>query len=399
MIKNSTRHEKYRFPWQSHNQFQLLIDGPEFFSAMIDDINRAQNYILLEMYLVIPGKVCQRFINALIGAASRHVKVYLLFDAFGSRFLNTYNRTKLLHQNIHLVFYNPLEFRKHKLLLFRDHRKLLVVDGHTAYVGGAGIMDEFDSGKTPEHNWRENMVRIRGENVLQWQNLFADNWQRWSEIPVNLAQPACTGTCTQKGRVSITSGPDLLEIKRSFINQVSSAKNRVWMSTAYFAPSRKLRRALTRAAERGTDVRLLIPGHITDIPMSRYVAQRQYSHMLKAGVRIFEYQPRFMHAKLVLCDNWSSMGSCNIDRWNLRWNLDANQEIEDSDFTQTVITMFENDFSQSKEITLQYWKQRSLFNKIKIAFWAYAIRIADILLLRMKIIKYWKYLRNNNKRP
>jgi cardiolipin synthase len=396
MREKSTQKEKYRFPWRTGNQFELLIDGPSFFSAMLNEIHQAQHYILFEMYLVIPGKVCECFINALIEAANRRVKVYLLFDAFGSRFLNDYNKTKLAHQNIHLVFYNPFQPQKHKLHLFRDHRKLLVVDGLTAYVGGAGLMDQFDSDTTPEHNWRENMVRIEGENVLQWQALFAENWQRWSNLEIALLQPAHVAY-TQKGRVSMTSGPRLLEIKRSFINQVNKAKERVWMSTAYFAPSRKLRRTLRRAALRGIDVRLLIPGPITDQPMTRYVAQHYYTRMLTDGIRIFEYQPRFMHAKLVLCDNWTTIGSCNIDRWNLRWNLDANQEIEDADFTRSVITMFENDFSQSTEVTLGDWNKRSLINKIKIAIWAYAIRFADTLLSRLKIIKHWKHFRNHKK--
>ncbi|MDH5483955.1 MAG: phospholipase D-like domain-containing protein [Gammaproteobacteria bacterium] len=364
---------------------------------MLNDIQQARHYILLEMYLVSPGEVCQRFFNALLDAANRDIKVYVLLDAFGSRSLDQESKNKLSHENIHLVFYNPFQPYKHKLRLFRDHRKLLVIDGNSAYVGGAGFIDQFDSRHEPRLNWRENMVKIKGENVLQWQALFKDNWQRWSDIPVTLIETECD-LYSQKGRVSMTSGPDFLEIKRSFINHVNNAQHRLWMSTAYFAPSRKLRRALRRAALRGIDVRLLIPGPITDHPMARYIAQHYYSRMLLDGIRIFEYQPRFMHAKLVLCDNWTSIGSCNIDRWNLRWNLDANQEIDDTAFTDSVIAMFENDFGQSTEITLEKWRRRSLLNKIKIIFWAYMIRFADTLLTRFKIIRHWKDIRKQDKR-
>ncbi|MCW9013549.1 MAG: phospholipase D-like domain-containing protein [Gammaproteobacteria bacterium] len=386
-------HNKYRFPWQTDNHFELLIDGPVFFPTMLDAISQAEHYILLEMYLVSPGTVSQRFITALCEAANRGVSVYILLDAYGSRSLNTFILNKITNCGINLCFYNPLQLNNHQLMLFRDHRKLLVIDGQTAFVGGAGLIDEFDSAKSPQLNWRENMVKIQGSNVLQWQLLFTDNWGHWSTESISLKQTAPDSTdYDQYGRVTMTSGPRLLEIKRSFINHVRNAKQHVWMSTAYFTPSGKLRRSLCRSARNGIDVRLLIPGPITDHPMARYLAQSHYSRLLRHGVRIFEYQPRFMHAKLVLCDNWVSLGSCNIDRWNLRWNLDANQEINDATFTASVIQMFENDFSQSIEIILDDWKKRSWKNKIRIFFWAKILRLTDIILTRLKIIRQWEKL-------
>lgn len=383
------RPNKYRFPWQNGNRFQLLIDGPAFFSEMLKDIKAAQHYVLLEMYLVNSCHLSQRFFQALADASQRGVGVYVLLDDFGARGLNTKDRKFLRQQNIHLSFYNPLHLQEHKLRLFRDHRKLLVVDGYTAYVGGAGFIDEFDSISFPQQNWRENMVKIQGTNVLQWQSLFVDNWARWSHIDVPLRTPTFSDM-HQRGRVTMTQGPRLMEIKRSFINHVRNAQERVWMSTAYFAPSRKLRRTLRRTALRGIDVRLMIPGPITDQPLTRFVAQRYYSHLLRDGVRIFEYQPRFMHAKLVMCDNWVSLGSCNIDRWNMLWNLDANQEINDSDFTATVVEMFQADFISSKEIFLHDWKKRSFLTRIQIRFWAFTVRLADTLLSRLRILRHWK---------
>ncbi len=383
------RHNKYRFPWQNDNSFRLLIDGPAFFSEMLKDIKAAQHYILLEMYLVNSCHLSQRFFQAMADASHRGVSVYLLLDDFGARGLNSRDRKYLRQHNIQLSFYNPLHLQEHKLRLFRDHRKLLVVDGYTAYVGGAGLIDEFDSLLFPQQNWRENMVRIQGPNVLQWQDLFVDNWARWSTIDIPLRTPTFRDM-HQTGRVTITQGPRLMEIKRSFINHVRNAQRRVWMSTAYFAPSRKLRRTLRRTALRGIDVRLLIPGTITDQPLTRFVAQRYYSHLLRDGVRIFEYQPRFMHAKLVMCDNWVSLGSCNIDRWNMLWNLDANQEIKDSQFSSAVIDMFQADFANSKEILLEDWKKRSILTRIQIWFWAFTVRLVDTLLSRLRILRHWK---------
>ena len=392
MPQSLSPEKKYRFPWQHGNRFQLLVDGPTFFSAMLADIQAAQHYILLEMYLVNPGSVSQRFFQAFCQAAERGVQVYLLLDDYGARGITSYTRQQLINCGVHLCFYNPVQLNRHGLLVFRDHRKLMVVDGKTAYVGGTGLVDEFDSLNYPEKNWRENMVKIEGCNVIQWQSLFLDNWSKWSEVSIDLITPEL-GDFQQQGRVTITQGPRFLEIKRSFINHVRHAKHKVWLCTAYFVPSRKLRSALRRAALRGIDVRILIPGDITDHPMARYIAQKYYARLLRDGVKIFEYQPRFMHAKIVLCDNWVSTGSCNIDSWNLRWNLDANQEIVDQEFAAEVIGMFEDDFTNSHEVTLDEWKKRPLYRRIAIWFWSSYARFGMLLLTRLRILRNWKQLR------
>jgi phosphatidylserine/phosphatidylglycerophosphate/cardiolipin synthase-like enzyme len=319
-----------------------------------------------------------------------------LLDAFGAASVSQQQRRHLTDRGIQLALYNPIEFSKHSLALFRDHRKLMLVDGHTAYVGGAGLLDEFDSIREPQTNWRENMVRIRGSNVLQWQELFADNWQRWSDTELQLRRPQISD-CHDEGRVTMTRGPQFLEIKRSFLNHVRNARERVWLCTAYFVPSRKLRRALRRAARRGVDVRILLPGPITDLPWVHYLGQRYYSKLLADGVRIFEYQHRFMHAKLVLCDNWVSIGSCNIDRWNLHWNLDANQEVRCSAFSLDTINMFDNDFANSREITREQWKKRSTLHRLIISFSALFVYTLEKFLFRLRILRHWKQLRNINR--
>ncbi|MCW8956428.1 MAG: phospholipase D-like domain-containing protein [Gammaproteobacteria bacterium] len=359
---------------------------------MLQSIQQAQHYILIEMYLVNSGQVSQRFFQAMAEARARGVQVYFLMDAFGSRKLEARDIRFLNQHKIHISFYNPIELQKHQLALFRDHRKLLVVDGHMAYVGGAGFIDEFDPSSHTSKTWRENMVKIEGPNVVQWQALFADNWRIWSDTPLPVLNEK-PDQFDQLGRVTMTQGPRFLEIKRSFIKHVRHARTRIWMSTAYFAPSRKLRRELRRAALSGVDVRILIPGPITDLPMARYLAQRYYHRLLRDGVRIFEYQPRFMHAKLVLCDDWVSLGSCNIDRWNLLWNLDANQEIQDTSFASSVVEMFNQDFQQCHEVSGEQWQRRSWLVRIRIWFWSSYIQLGAHLLNRLRILRHWKIIR------
>ena len=150
---------------------------------------------------------------------------------------------------------------------------------------------------------------------------------------------------------------------------ITHARHRVWFATAYFVPRWRIRRALKRAAKSGIDVRLLLPGPITDHPAVRYISHRLYGRLMKNGVRIFEYQPRFFHAKSVLCDDWVAIGSSNFDRWNLRWNLEANQEIIDEVVARQAKEMFEQDFSNSVEYSYEQWYRRSWFKRLLQWFW------------------------------
>jgi cardiolipin synthase len=150
--------------------------------------------------------------------------------------------------------------------------------------------------------------------------------------------------------------------------RVRNAEQRVWLATAYFVPSRKLLRALRRAVRQGADVRLLLPGPHTDHPAIRHAGRRFYTRLLRHGVRIFEYQPRFLHTKTLLCDRWVSLGSSNFDRWNLRWNLEANQEVDDQRFADAVAVMFETDFSECIEIDLRRWRRR-WFGRLREQLW------------------------------
>ncbi len=350
---------KYLFPWRPGNRFELLVDGRRFFPRMLEAIEWARHHVLLEIYLFESGTVATRFIDAFVRAAGRGVTVKLLLDDFGALGLSRQDRERLTQGGVALVFYNPLHFRKWLRNMFRDHRKLMVVDGELAFVGGAGLTDEFDSPAHPELSWRETAVRAHGPVAADWQALFLRVWNRHAPGPLDLPEPAPPAAADgAPGRVAITSALAIQEIKRSLYNRARHAEKRLWIATAYFVPSRKLRRVLDHAVRRGVDVRLLLPGAYTDHPAIRHAGRRFYSDLLRAGVRIFEYQPRFLHAKTVLCDDWSSIGSSNLDRWNLRWNLEANQEVDDAVFAEAARSMFEEDFRNSVECRYEDWRRR-----------------------------------------
>ncbi len=350
---------KYRFPWRADNSFDLLVDGAAFFPRMLSAIGAARQYILLEMYLFESGRVAERFITALERAARRGVRILILLDDFGARRLSRSDRRRLTGENIALAFYNPLRYGKLRRNLFRDHRKLLIVDGAVGFAGGAGITDAFGQDGPLPAPWRETMVEIRGPVIADWQTLFTEVWNRHHPQPLELAMntpaPIPEG---QLGRVSHSGRIKVQEVKRAAVKWIRSAEHRVWVATAYFIPSWKIRRALRRAVRQGADVRLLLPGPHTDHPGVRHAGRRFYSRLLRNGVRIFEYQPRFLHQKVLLCDQHVSIGSSNLDRWNLRWNLEANQDIDDQPFAERVAAMLERDFQDSHEIIYNEWRYR-----------------------------------------
>jgi phosphatidylserine/phosphatidylglycerophosphate/cardiolipin synthase-like enzyme len=313
--------------------------------------------------------VADRFIAAFLAAAGRGVAVKLLLDDFGAYRLNAADRARLVAGGVEVLFYNRLRYGKFLHNMFRDHRKLLIVDGVVGFVGGAGIADAFDPPAQPAHGWRETMVRIEGPVLVDWQALFADVWNhyaatRLAPLTVPAALPA-----GQAGRVTATSGLPVQEIKRSLIRRIRGARKRVWISTAYFIPARKLVRALRFAAHRGIDVRLLVPGPHTDHPAVRHAGRRFFAPLLRSGVRIFEYQPRFLHSKVMLADHWVSIGSSNLDRWNLYWNLEANQEIQDAALAARAEAMLRRDFAHSTECGLEALRQRSWHVRVREWLW------------------------------
>ena len=135
--------------------------------------------------------------------------------------------------------------------------------------------------------------------------------------------------------------------------------------SAYFVPSRRFRKALRRAARRGVDVRLLVPGPLTDHPWVRQAARRYYGKMLRNGVKIFEYQPRMLHAKMTICDDWVSIGSSNLDRWSFKWNLEANQEVQNAPFAAVAATVFEGDCVQSEQLSRRNWPNRAWIDRLQ----------------------------------
>lgn len=355
----------YLFPWRAKNRFSLLVDAQQFIPAMLAAIDDARHCILFEQYLVKSGQVLDQFIERLLAARQRDVQVFVLLDDYGCREMHRTDSQRLLDAGIQLVFYNPVSWRSLYRSLRRDHRKLLVADNRIAFVGGAGISDTYRQNETPHMNWHDVMLQIEGENVEDWIQSFMHIWQQSTQTLPAVADYARVSVGTQTGRVHVSRGLLRNDIVRSVISHIRKSSHRIWLTTPYFVTNRKLRRNLRRAARNQIDVRLLLPGPISDHPWISHAGRRYYYKLLKSGVKIYEYQPRFVHAKVILCDDWVSIGSSNLDRWNQRWNLDANQAVLDSEFSSQVAAMFEQDFSQSRLLTHEDWERRPWWQRLK----------------------------------
>lgn len=371
------------FPWRKDNQFKLLIDGPAFFPRMIAAIDGAQQQVELELYLVEAGACAEAVVRALVDAAQRGVIVRCLFDDFGAQAFTLSLRKRLTEAGVILRFYNRIHWRRGLRNLYRDHRKLLLVDKKLAVVGGTGVTDEFWDPNKDVGEWHEVMVEIAGPMVIDWQALFDRqfhaNPRRTAWRPAEnfglLRLPKVPVSAEGLGRVAYADARQNRDILQSLVRALNSGHKRIWLATPYFLPTWKVRRSLRKAAERGIDVRLLLTGPRTDHPSVRYAGHRYYPRLLRAGVKIFEYQPCFLHLKMVLIDDWVSIGSCNFDHWNLRFNLEANLEALDFRLTQDVVASFEKDFTVSTQITLDAWKSRPLWSRFKQRIWGWVDRL------------------------
>ena len=353
------------FSWSKGQNIQFLVDGQQFFPAMLEGIYSANKYILMEMYLFESGEITNAFVSAFATASNRGVTVQLLIDAYGGLALSKSDRLKMTDSGVQLVFYNPLMFRKLKKNLFRTHRKYLIIDGVKVFVGGAGITDDFNG----ENAWRETVVEVQGSVVADWQSMFSKNFSHWSKALVPHYDGSMEVGEVVPARLAYTTGGTRQEIKKVLLERMNNSAKTVWFASAYFIPSRRTRKALRSAAFNGKDVRLLLPGDLTDHPSVSYASRRYYARLLRFGVRIFEYQGRFTHTKMVLIDDWVTIGSSNMDRWNFRWNLEANQEFEDKDVALNAREIMLNDFKCCKEIKYLDWVQRSRFQRFKEWIW------------------------------
>lgn len=335
-------------PFVDGNRVELLIDGKAIFESIFDGIDAAEDYLLVQFYILRDDKRGRDLQRRLIRRAQEGVRVYVLFDSIGSLDLSRSYISELTEAGVEVrSFFQHESWIDRFRLNFRNHRKLVVADGRVAWVGGLNIGDEYES-----DGWRDAQVRVEGPAVLNMQLSFLEDW-RWvtDELPVVSWQPQPVSDAGVPVLV-LPSGPaDNFETASLMVQQfIHLAEKRIWISSPYFVPDEGVMGALKLAALGGLDVRLLLPER-TDSRVAGLAAYKYMDTLSAAGVRIFRYQPGMMHAKVFLIDDrGAAVSTVNLDNRSFRLNFELTVLVADPEFAGEVEQMFEVDFASSREM-------------------------------------------------
>lgn len=346
------------------HRLALLKDGGQTFSAMLEAIAGAQRTVCLETYILRGDRTGWRFADALSERARAGVEVSLLYDAWGSSVPAALIES--LHQaGVRTAAFHPLRFsgRRRELigrLTRRDHRKSLIVDSQIGFTGGINISDDYAAVEDGGRGWRDTHLRIIGPAAVELEYFFLNTWRRVGGVPVNEERYGGHHRRADPLVTVITS--DLrhgrLSIKDAYRQAISSAKERIWITNAYFLPTLLFIRELTAAAKRGVDVRIMVAG-TTDVRAVLEASRSIYEVLLNAGARLFEWQGRVLHAKTAVVDGrWSTVGSSNLDQQSLRHNLEVNAIVASEQFARALEDMFEEDLEHCEEIVAEHWQRR-----------------------------------------
>ena len=369
-------------PLMVGNKVNLLVDGPSTYAAMLSAIKTAKDHINMETYIFEDDEIGQQFAAVLIDKQKNGVQVNLIYDSVGSISTPKEFFIALKESGINVLEFNPINpliKKKDWDVNQRDHRKLLIIDGKAAFIGGINISSVYSSGsfgrssKKSKKNansipWRDTHLQLSGPVVGEFQKMFTQTWAQQKGEP--LAEKAYFPILTNQGNEvvrAIGSSPEepYSQIYATLLSAINSAETQVLLTNAYFVPDPQLLTALKDAAKRGVNVKLLLP-EMTDSRLVFYASRSYYDELLSANVEIYEHQVALLHAKTALIDGvWSTVGSTNLDWRSFVNNQEINAVMLGQDFGAQMQKIFEQDLASSKQITLQDWRKRSIGTRIK----------------------------------
>ena len=373
------------------NHATLLVDGPASYRSMFDAIERARDSINIEFYIIEDDEVGRRFADILLKKRAQGVAVNLMYDSVGCNGTPREFFDRLRAGGVNVLEYNPvnpLRARGAWRVNNRDHRKLVVVDGETAFTGGINISDVYSSGSSPgsgsrrgsglgsgaafsggsgsrrdDVGWRDTNVRIEGPAVEQLQRLFLETWQQQGgpQLEARNWYPPSKRQGDHPVRI-LASGPgdEVPSIYVALLNAIAYAEKSVHITMAYFVPDPQTIKALKDAAARGVDVKLVLPSY-TDFWAVFHAGRSHYADLLAAGVQIYERQTALLHSKTIVIDGvWSTVGSSNLDWRSFLHNAELNAVILGWDFGRQMQAMFERDLREAVRVDPAQWARRPL---------------------------------------
>jgi len=344
----------HSFPGSGFNRLMLFTEGDELYEAMLSSIAYARASIRLESYIFADDEIGRRFAEALAERARSGIDVRLHLDSAGSLFSSSRRLERgLLGQGVKIRWFHRWDWRRPWRYNCRNHRKLLVVDGREAYLGGFNIHRENSRKVYGEARWRDSHLGFHGALAVQTAELFDAFWKgRWREKGPQ--EPVSDGILLSNH--SRRCRRQLRGLYREFFTGVQRS---LYLTTPYFIPDRRTQRNIMHAARRGLDVRLLVPRK-SDVRLARWAARAAYSPLLRAGVRIFEYLPRTLHAKTAVADGTGAVvGTANLDYRSLFINYELNLFSRDPDLCFRLKEQFLKDLTEAEEIGSDQWAARS----------------------------------------
>jgi cardiolipin synthase len=369
-------------PMVTGNQVTLLEDGPATYAAMFAAIRRASKNIGFMTYIFEPDEVGKQFADALIEKRRQGVEVNIIYDSFGSHATPKAFFDTMRNAGIRVVEFNPinpLSALPGGGLNNRNHRKLIVVDGSTAFVGGVNISNVYSSGgygstssrasgaSKASGSWRDTHLQIDGPVVAEFQKVFLKSWEKQKGEPLtgSYLPPLSPRGAHIVRAIASTPDEQRHELYLTLLSAVTFAERNVYLTNAYFAPDPQFLEALQAAAARGVDVRLILPG-ATDSWLVFHAGRSHYAQLLAAGVKIYERRGPLLHAKTSTIDGvWSSVGTTNLDWRSFLHNDEVDAAILGREFARQMEAMFARDMEMSDQISAEQWERRSISLRLK----------------------------------
>ncbi len=354
-------------PVQAGNRVTVLQDGDGFFPPLFEDIAAARETIHMETYVWWEGEVCDQLAAALAKRAREGVEVRLTLDAVGSKNGKKELFEQMEEAGVKISFFHPFRLQDLGLINNRTHRKLAIFDGRIGYVFGHGIAKEWTGQGQDEEHWRDTGMRIEGPVVNAIQAVFAENWmEQSSEVLLGDKYfPRLQPAGSVRAHVTASSpqgGVSRLELL--FKMAIATAQEELLIQNPYFIPDGEMVGLLERAADRGVKIRIMLPGVVTDSSVVLHAGHRRYEELLAKGIEIWEHQKTLNHQKVMVVDGvWSLVGSTNFDDRSLDINDEASIGLIDSGVASELRAAFERDVADSRQVTLEEWRQRSAWHQ------------------------------------
>lgn len=361
------------------HRVSILKDGAQAYPAMLEAIAGAREFVCLESYIFCDDGTGRRFAEALCARARAGVEVNVLYDGWGSEPSDEL-LAELREAGVRVVAFHPIRVdgplgRVLARVYRRNHRKSLIVDRTLGFTGGLNLSDDYAAREDGGNGWRDTHVRLDGPAAAELLHLFLETWRRAGGAPIDAARYRLDGRRPDPAVRIIGSElrANKKRIRRAYVDAIKGARARIQLTNAYFLPTFPVMRALTLAARRGVRVQVILAGE-TDVKAVLLAARSVYGRLLRAGIEVYEWQGRVLHAKTAVVDgHWSTIGSSNLDALSLRVNLEVNAVIEDERFGAAMERLFEEDLPHCKEITLRDWRQRPLIDRF-VSWFAFLFR-------------------------